>query len=185
MDGVDLIVTMPNGSVLVLTGFFASTEAPPQLSILDGPAVPADDLLARAEAAPMVASPVDPAAGQQPEPAAGQPVGGAGAFRAYEQGSIGPGLDPLGPLGPTEIGFGAAFPEGVVAQDEGHLACFRPIGGEPHSSAPAVELRTTVEATIGEETGPGFNPITTPVLPIQARASACPTSRSTIAISAT
>jgi hypothetical protein len=172
VSGNDLIVTLANGGVLVLTGFFAPSEAPPQLSVLGGePSLPGQ-LLARAEAAPDFgqAPDVEPAPGPQPEPepAPGGPVSGGAAFRDYDQGDIGDGLDPLGPLGPTALGFG--FPEPELAESADDGLGDDGGGGGAGGSAPVVDLRAPFDGTIGEQPAPGFNPPTTPVLPIDAAA---------------
>jgi len=164
----DLVVTLANGGVLVLVGFFAPSEAPPLLRVLDGPATPAPELLERAEAAPTVASnQADGTTGGEEyiEPTAG-PVSGGAEFRAYDQGDIGDGLDPLGPLGPTSLAFGAPVliptPVDDGTGDNNN-------GGDgpppPVDSGPTVELRANIEASIGEQSEPAFNPATTPVLP--------------------
>lgn len=174
VSGLDLVVTLANGGVLVLTNFFATSEVPILLSVLDGPATPAEELLQRAEVSPQqeVAPTAPP--DQQPEPANG-PVGGAGNFRAYEQGDIGDPLDPLGPLGYTELPYGLDFPEldplEFVDDGDGDDGTPPP---PTDTSAPEVELRSSIEATIGEQSAPGFNPASTPVLPIRGDGLAIP-----------
>ena len=164
VNGNDLVVTLANGGVLVLTGFFAPSEVPVLLSVLDGPPTAAETLLAQAELVPEVEPAAPPP--EEAEPAAG-PLGGAGAFRAYDQGTIGEGLDPLGPLGPTELFFAVDFPEPdpivFIDDDDDDNGIVTP----PETAAPQVALRSSIEATIGEQSGPGFNPVTTPVLPIR------------------
>lgn len=73
VDGNNLVVNLANGGVLVLVGFFDPGEAPSRLSVLDGPTVAADELLATAEMLPGLEDEVDVAAG----PAAGGEVFGA------------------------------------------------------------------------------------------------------------
>ncbi len=52
-------------------------------------------------------------------PAAAGPLPNTGAgFDPYDPGSQLPGIDDLGPLGPTELGFGAPEPEGRVFPEE-------------------------------------------------------------------
>ena len=156
----DLVVTLANGGVLVLVDFFTPSEAPPLLRVLDGPATPASVLLARAEAAPDVDQ---DDGGQDFDPAPGVISGGA-QFRAYDQGDIGDGLDPLGPLGPTALAGGGAPPaEEPLLIDDGDGDDGN--GGGEGSSPPEVELRSSIEATVGEQSEPAFNPVTTPVLP--------------------
>lgn len=100
-EGDDLVITLADGRVVVLVDFFAYPDAPPTLAVLGGPAVAADTLLARAIEAQQV--PIEPAAATAPEPTVVLSEGGQ--YRPYDPGAIGPGLDPLGPLGPTDIGF--------------------------------------------------------------------------------
>lgn len=50
--GNDLVVTSVDGGIVVLAGFFAESERPPNLIVLDGPSTPANELLQRAEATP-------------------------------------------------------------------------------------------------------------------------------------
>lgn len=162
VDGNDLVVTLANGGVLVLTDFFAPSDVPVLLSVLDGPATPAEQLLAQAEELP-VEEPAPDAGPEEVEPEAG-PLSSGSEFRAYQQGDIGDSLDPLGPLGPTALDFGVDFPEldPLEIVDDGD-------GGDgvvpPATEAPEVQLRSGIEATIGEQSGPGFNPATTPILP--------------------
>lgn len=170
VDGFDLVVTLANGGVLVLAGFFAPSEAPPRLSVLDAPATTADTLLARAEAAPVLDSAVEPASGQTPG-AGEEVVGGASNFRAYDQGSIGDGLDAQGPLGPTELAYGAGFGEGnILGLTE--LAVLSDTGSgpgpdpEPTQQPPEVSLIGN-PGTIVEQDGPPYEPAVRPTLPIR------------------
>ena len=104
-DGQDLVVTLADGGVLVLVDFFApvgSGEAAPALSVLSGPYVAADTLIASAE---RLAN-VEPAAGQEPSPQAGTADAGGGIYTFYGPEGIGPGADATGPLGPTALNFG-------------------------------------------------------------------------------
>jgi hypothetical protein len=119
IDGDDLVVTPEGGGVLVFDGFFAHPGNPPTLSVLGGPPVSASDLLARADLAAPPAQPVTVAEIPVPDetdtgagPPRGKETAGGGAdFAPYDPGDIGPGLDPLGPLGPTALAYSAEFPE--------------------------------------------------------------------------
>lgn len=169
VNGNDLIVTTANGGVLVLTGFFAPTDIPPRLSVLGAPATTPAQLLARAEE---VTPPEEEAAAgppNEPQPGEGQPVRGGSEFRAYNQGDIGDGLDPLGPLGPTALVYTTDFPELNPLEfiDDGDGDGGNGPPPPPDTLPPQVELRAPFEATIGEQSGPAFNPVTTPVLPIR------------------
>ncbi len=161
VDGLDLVVTQPDGGVLVLVGFFAPSVAPPELSVLGAPATAAPVLLQQAEAAPVLQdqSGVEPAAA----PVTGPQGGGGAGFTPYDAGSIGEGLNPLGPLGPTSLAYGAPTPEvtSLLVGEEDDNGPPSPV-----PSAPVVTLQSTVSATVGEISGPGFNPKTTPVLPL-------------------
>ncbi len=166
VDGLDLVVTQANGGVLVLVGFFAPSEAPPQLSVLGAPATSAPVLLQQAEAAPVLdeQSNVEPAAGPQDGPQGG---GGAG-FTAYDAGSIGDGLNPLGPLGPTSLTYSAPDPEienTFVGDDDNNNGNNPPPPPDP--TGPTVSVQSTVTAVVGEVSGPGYNPVTTPILPVR------------------
>jgi hypothetical protein len=165
VDSNDLVVTQANGGVLVLTGFFAPSDAPPYLSVLDGPPTIAGELLARAEAAPDFAQ-LDE---ENIEPVTG-PVSGGAQFLPYDPGNIGPGLDPLGPLGPTALGFASNFGIADRGTDDSLLGDDGNGGGGNGGSSPVVALRAPFDGTIGEQPDPGFNPVTTPVLPIDAAA---------------
>jgi Ca2+-binding RTX toxin-like protein len=94
----DLVITLADGSVVVLVGFFGHPDQPPTLSVLEGPAVDATTLLAQVEV--IGVEEIEPAA-PPPTP----PLSQGSRLIAYDPGDLGPGLDPLGPLGPTEIGF--------------------------------------------------------------------------------
>ncbi len=165
VDGLDLVVTQSNGGVLVLVGFFAPSAAPPELSVLGAPATAAPVLLQQAEAAPALEdqSGVEPAAG----PVTGPQGGGGANFTPYDQGSIGEGLNPLGPLGPTSLTYSAPTPEVtslLVGEEDDNGGNGPP---PPVPSAPEVTLQSTVSATVGQESGPGYNPVTTPILPVR------------------
>jgi hypothetical protein len=148
VEGDDLVVTPRSGGALVLDGFFAHAGHPPTLSVLGGPPVTADDLLARADLKSPPAEPMQLA--QIPLPgdagtAAGEGQGGSKAtagggagFAAYDPGDIGPGLDPTGPLGPTSLSYGARFPEiqGAPALED---------DGSGQSEPPSPPERPTIE----------------------------------------
>ena len=117
IDGDDLVVTPAHGGVVVLDHFFGHPDNPPTLSVLGGPPITANELLARAELTgpppePVVVAQIpvpndtDTGEGHGPLKVAG---GGAG-FAPYDPGDIGPGLVPLGPLGPTSLSYSAEFP---------------------------------------------------------------------------
>ena len=118
IDGDDLVVTPKGGGALVFDGFFAHPAEPPTLSVMGGPAVDANELLARADLAAPPAQPVViaqiPVPGDQ-ETAAGpsggkESAGGGAGFSPYDPGDIGPGLAPVGPLGFTSLAYSAEFP---------------------------------------------------------------------------
>ncbi len=156
----DLVVTLANGGVLVLVGFFAPSEAPPLLRVLDGPATPASELLLRAEAAPDV----DQDGGTQDIETVIGVISGGAQFRSYEQGDIGDGLEPLGPLGPTALAGAPPEPPLETPRDDG-VDDDNNNGPPPPDNGPTVELRANIEASIGEQSSPAFNPVTTPLLP--------------------
>jgi hypothetical protein len=151
VDGDDLVITLGNGGILRLDGFFGHGELPPTLSVLGGPAQSASDLLAGAEQVPQV----EPAAG----PAAAAPAHGGGAgFSPFEVGDIGEGLAPTGPLAPTALAFGAIFPApepGIAGEGGG-----RPLPGEP----PVIEVKAFRRGTFAEM-GIGFQPHSSHHLP--------------------
>lgn len=150
VDGDDLVITLGNGGILRLDGFFAHGELPPTLSVLGGPAQSATDLLAGAEQVPQV----EPAAG----PGAAAPAHGGGAgFSPFEAGDIGEGLAPTGPLGPTALAFGATFPTpeaGIAGGPAG------PAPGEP----PVITVKAFRRGTFAEM-GIGFQPHSSKHLP--------------------
>lgn len=127
IDGDDLVVQPQARGVIVFDQFFAHPENPPTLSVLGGPPVTAQELLARADletppARPVVVAEI-PVPDDQP-PAGGpgggrQSAGGGAGFSPYNPGDIGPGLDPLGPLGPTALTYDANFRQNdVIFGDE-------------------------------------------------------------------
>jgi Ca2+-binding RTX toxin-like protein len=101
VDGGLLIVT-PDGNMAYVADFVANAQGddPLTLSVYEGPAVPADQLLGSLQ--PIAATTV----GQLVPPAAGPEHGGGAAFSPYDPGDIGTGPDPLGPLLPTALGLG-------------------------------------------------------------------------------
>ena len=119
IDGRDLVVMPPNGGVIVFAGFFGHPADPPTLSVLGGPPVSANELLARAELAAgpqalvvVAAIPVPDATDTGAGPGSDRLSAGGGAgFAPYDPGDLGPGLAPTGPLGPTALVYGAEFPQ--------------------------------------------------------------------------
>lgn len=72
VDGADLVVVLPNGSVVTLVDFFAVANPPAIIALLDSPAVAAPTLLGQAVTALDPAT-IEPAAGppSQPEKSSG------------------------------------------------------------------------------------------------------------------
>ncbi|MGH6901691.1 MAG: Ig-like domain-containing protein, partial [Geminicoccaceae bacterium] len=108
VDGGLLVIT-PNGNIAYFEGFAdaARSDAPPMIAVAEGPAVASDRLLAALEPiAEPAAAEAGEAVGRLPSPEAGPAHWGGATFTAYDPGSIGPGLDPLGPLLPTALGLG-------------------------------------------------------------------------------
>ena len=105
-DGQDLVITLADGGVLVLVDFFAPRgegEAAPAISVLHGPFVAADTLLASSQ---QLAN-IEPAAGEDGGPQATGPAdAGGGIYTFYGPEGIGPGAEATGPLGPTALTFG-------------------------------------------------------------------------------
>jgi len=145
VDGEDLVVTLDNGAVLRLEGFFAPEDNPPSLSVLGGPEQPATALLAGAAEA----AAIEPAAG----PAAAPAHGGGAGFSAFAPGSIGEGLEATGVLPPTALGFGVG-----AGEVEGGLTTAA--GGGLPGEAPEITLQTFVRATVAEESI-GYQPAST------------------------
>ncbi|MEK0085706.1 type I secretion C-terminal target domain-containing protein [Benzoatithermus flavus] len=154
IDGDDLVVTPEHGGVLVLDRFFGHPGHPPTLSVLGGPPVDADTLLARADLVGPPAQPVTivqiPVPGDT-DTAAGEgrgktTAGGGAAFAPYDPGDIGPGLNPTGPLGPTALSYGAEFPriEGALGERG---------DGEPSSppTAPTIEIAGATHGLVREQ----------------------------------
>ncbi|GBD42920.1 Poly(beta-D-mannuronate) C5 epimerase 1 [bacterium HR40] len=151
VDGDDLVISLGNGAILRLDGFFAHAELPPSLSVLGGPAQPATQLLAGAEQLPQV----EPAAG----PAAAAPAHGGGAgFSPFDVGDIGEGLPPTGPLAPTALAFGAEFPSPLPGGLAGGGA-----GPQP-SEPPVITVVGSISGTLAERSL-GFQPHSSRELP--------------------
>lgn len=135
IEGANLVVTLADGGVIVLVGFFAHPDDAPQLSIGGGPAVSAADLLEQlGDAAPSVTAlaaqgnleAVQPAAGpNQPLDAAEH--GGGASFRRYQASETDGAPTSSGPLGadppvarvPTEVAEPPALPEIDADTDDG------------------------------------------------------------------
>lgn len=162
VSGDDLLVQLKNGATVVLDDFFLKAGAPATLTVTGGPILMADVLLQNAVVVADVTE-VKPGAG----PIAGPVSPGNASFSPYTPGDIGPGLDPLGPLGPTALGFRTPeeLPrEPVTLAEAGD-------GGEPpppppESFAPELATTGTITGTLFE-TPRGFNPPGTPTLPIR------------------
>ncbi|HFA60125.1 MAG TPA: hypothetical protein ENJ83_05495, partial [Rhodospirillales bacterium] len=152
VDGEDLVVTLDNGAVLRLEGFFAAEDNPPSLSVLGGPEQTATALLAGAAEA----AAVEPAAG----PAANAPAHGGGAgFASFDAGDIGEGLTPSGVLPPTELAGGLSLGdllEGVNPGTGGVGEEGGPLPGE----APEITVQNYVRATAAERSV-AFDPAST------------------------
>ncbi len=151
VDGEDLVVTLDNGAVLRLEGFFAAGDNPPSLSVLGGPDQTATTLLAGAAEA----AAVEPAAG----PGAAAPAHGGGAgFAPFAAGDIGDGLTPTGVLPPTELA-GGPFAGGILEGVDpgiGGPAATGPLPGE----APEISVQNYVRATAAERSV-AFDPAST------------------------
>ncbi len=163
VDGEDLVVTLDNGAVLRLEGFFAPEDNPPSLSVLGGPEQPATALLAGAGEL----AAIEPAAG----PAAAPAHGGGAGFSAFTPGNIGEGLEATGVLPPTALGFGVGAGEVDVGTLEGGVA--RGAGGALPGEAPEVSTQSFVRATVAEKSI-GFQPASTDIGPRNPGASGAP-----------
>ncbi len=154
VDGDDLIVTLQNGGVVRLEGFFAHPDLPPVLSVLGGPEQPATELLA---ATTGQTAQIEPAAG----PAAGPVHGGGAGFEGFEAGSIGEGLNPTGPLGPTALGLGGGGGGGITGPlvTGGGQEASGPLG-----AAPTIESQALAQATLAERSV-SFDPHSTDRFP--------------------
>ena len=119
-DGRDLVITLQDGGVLVLVDFFGDGSggaAPAELSVLQGPYVSADALMANAEQIANVEPEAGPEPGAGPEGPSGPQQDGGGIYTFYGPDGIGPGADATGPLGPTALAFGfrEIEPQGALA----------------------------------------------------------------------
>jgi Ca2+-binding RTX toxin-like protein len=147
VDGGLLIVT-PDGNMAYVADFVANAQGddPLTLSVYEGPAVPASDLLASLQ--PIAATTV----GQLEPPAAGPEHGGGAAFSPYDPGDIGTGPDPLGPLLPTALALGVPpvqFESGVNGDDDGNQRPSVTLGlGQV---VPVGEVTVTPEFTSGRQ----------------------------------
>jgi hypothetical protein len=169
VDGGLLVITS-NGNIAYVSGFVAAAEsdAPPMISVADGPAVASSRLLGSLE--PIA----EPAEGEVVarllSPEAGPAHWGGASFTAYDPGAIGPGLDPLGPLLPTALGLGTpplldstAPVLGAAGEDEGLAAAppeppeLPPPPPPPENQPPTLTIGTDRSAEVGEVTRPdGF-----------------------------
>jgi Ca2+-binding RTX toxin-like protein len=155
VDHGDLVVTLNNGGVLTVTDFFDTQGAPPTLSVLDGPAVPAPVLLERSVAVADVTE-IEPSVGH-----ANPNLTGPAQFTPFHPGNIGPGLTPLGPLGPVDFFHNVQFGERTVfLTTEGN-------GGPtpPPGAAPVVTVASDVTGVVGITTD-GYNPPSDAALPL-------------------
>ncbi len=152
VDGEDLVVTLDNGAVLRLEGFFGHEDDPPALSVLGGPEQPATVLLAGAAEA----AAIEPAAG----PGAGPAHGGGAGFSPFAAGDIGDGLTPTGVLPPTELGAGAFGGEVLAGVNPGTGgAGLLGVLGEP-GEAPTITVESFRRATPAEKSV-AFDPAST------------------------
>src|SRR5919106_118680 len=127
VDGGLLIVT-PDGNMTYVADFVANAQGddPLTVSVYEGPAVPARDLLAGLQ--PIAATDV----GELEPPAAGPEHGGGAAFSPYDPGNIGTGPDPLGPLLPTALALGVPpvqFESGINGDNDGNQPPTLTLGG--------------------------------------------------------
>ncbi len=155
VDHGELVVTLHNGAVVTVVDFFDTHGAPPTLSVLDGPAVPAPVLLERSVAVADVTQ-IEPSVG-----ATNPNLTGPAQFTPFHPGDIGAGLNPLGPLGPTSLSYSVQFGQPQVFTEEQGGGTNPPPAGE----APVVTVANDVSGTIGITTD-GFNPPSDSALPI-------------------
>jgi hypothetical protein len=147
VDGGLLIVT-PDGNMAYVADFVANAQGdePLSLSVYEGPAVSADQLLASLQ--PIALTTV----GQLEPPAAGPEHGGGAAFSPYDPGDIGTGPDPLGPLLPTALGLGVPpvqFESGINGAGDGNQPPTITLG--PSQVVPVGEVTVTPEFTSGRQ----------------------------------
>ncbi len=152
-----LLVITEDGRQVYLSNFVdtAHSGTPPTLSVAGGPAVATDQLLANLQ--PIGEPAEGGVVGRLPPPEVGPLHGGGAGFNPYDPGNIGPGLEPTGPLQPTEIGLGGEF----LLRDTGAFAAAA--GGEEGGSSgpppagdasPRLTISGTVSAEVGEITQP-------------------------------
>ena len=108
VDGGLLVIT-PNGNIAYFDGFAdaAESDAPPMIAVAEGPRWPAtgsSPLWSRSRSRRRLTLVWRSPACRRRRP--GPTHWGGADFTAYDPGSIGPGLDPLGPLLPTALGLG-------------------------------------------------------------------------------
>ena len=147
VDGGLLIVT-PDGNMAYVADFVANAQGddPLTLSVYEGPAVPADQLLGSLQ--PIAFTNV----GQLVPPAAGPEHGGGAAFSPYDPGDIGTGPDPLGPLLPTALGLGVPpvqFESGINGAGVDNQPPTLTLG--PGQVVPVGEVTVTPEFTSGRQ----------------------------------
>jgi Ca2+-binding RTX toxin-like protein len=145
VDGGLLIVT-PDGNMAYVADFVANAEGddPLILSVYEGPAVAADQLLASLQPTTLAS------VGELEPPAAGPEHGGGAAFSPYDPGDIGTGPDPLGPLLPTALGLGTPpvqFESGINGAGDGNQPPTVTLG--PGQIVPVGEVTVTPEFTSG------------------------------------
>jgi hypothetical protein len=145
VDGGLLIVT-PDGNMAYVADFVSNAEGdnPLTLSVYEGPAVPADQLLGSLQ--PIAATDV----GQLARPAAGPEHGGGAGFGPYDPGDIGTGPDLLGPLLPTALALGTPpvlLDTGVTGDDNQPPTVT--LGGS--QIVPVGEVTVTPEFTSGRQ----------------------------------
>ena len=146
-DGEDLVVVLEGGAAVRLAGFFAALDPPALLSVLGGVELSAEEL-----ALELAAAAIEPAAGEG-DPAVPEHAGGA-AFRRFDPGDIGSGLDPLGPLAPTALAFSAP------SEEPAPLA-----GGDGGPAPPGGPVELADLLLRAALLSPGFAPPNTPMLP--------------------
>ena len=145
VDGGLLIVT-PDGNMAYVADFVANAEGddPLILSVYEGPAVAADQLLASLQPTTLAT------VGELEPPAAGPAHGDGAAFSPYDPGDIGTGPDPLGPLLPTALGLGTPpvqFESGINGAGDGNQPPTVTLG--PGQIVPVGEVTVTPEFTSG------------------------------------
>lgn len=147
VDGGLLIVT-PDGNMAYVADFVANAQGdnPLTLSVYEGPAVPANQLLESLQPIAFTA------VGQLARPAAGPEHGGGANFSPYDPGGIGTGPDPLGPLLPTALGLGTPpvlLDTGVTGAGDDNQPPTLTLG--PGQIVPVGEVTVTPEFTSGRQ----------------------------------